>query len=246
MQETWVQSLGWEDSLEKGRATHSSILTWRIPWTTDHGVTKSWTQLSDFHLEKHKAHSSTYFTVILWFCMKPFWFTCRDKGIEKTYVGRKVGYSSRTPAHPSRPSWNDICKEVSLDPWLAGILTKHLPRIIGVTCVCVCVCVCVLSHHTVCGTLVSQQGSNLCPLQWKYRVLTTEPPLKSQVPLFWVACLAYCCISRPSVVPDSQKKVNRYIFFSLILVIFEYTLSPLKLSEGCKYNLEHVCQKSIC
>ena len=33
MQETWVQSLGWEDTLEKGMATHSSILGWRIPWT---------------------------------------------------------------------------------------------------------------------------------------------------------------------------------------------------------------------
>ena len=33
MQETWVQSLGWEDPLEKGKATHSSILAWRIPWT---------------------------------------------------------------------------------------------------------------------------------------------------------------------------------------------------------------------
>ena len=32
MQETWVQSLGQEDPLEKGKATHSSILTWRIPW----------------------------------------------------------------------------------------------------------------------------------------------------------------------------------------------------------------------
>ena len=32
MWETWVQSLGWEDPLEKGMATHSSILTWRIPW----------------------------------------------------------------------------------------------------------------------------------------------------------------------------------------------------------------------
>ena len=31
--ETWVRSLGWEDPLEKGRATHSSILAWRIPWT---------------------------------------------------------------------------------------------------------------------------------------------------------------------------------------------------------------------
>ena len=33
MLETWVQSLGWEDFLEKGKATHSSILAWRIPWT---------------------------------------------------------------------------------------------------------------------------------------------------------------------------------------------------------------------
>ena len=33
MQETWVSSLVWEDPLEKGKATHSSILAWRIPWT---------------------------------------------------------------------------------------------------------------------------------------------------------------------------------------------------------------------
>ena len=33
MQETWVRSLGWEDPPEKGTATHSSILAWRIPWT---------------------------------------------------------------------------------------------------------------------------------------------------------------------------------------------------------------------
>ena len=33
MQETWIRSLGWEDPLEKGKATHSSILAWRIPCT---------------------------------------------------------------------------------------------------------------------------------------------------------------------------------------------------------------------
>ena len=38
--ETWVRSLGWEDPLEKGKATHSTILAWRIPWTI-HGVAKS-------------------------------------------------------------------------------------------------------------------------------------------------------------------------------------------------------------
>ena len=33
MRDTWVRSLGWEDPLEKGKATHSSVLAWRIPWT---------------------------------------------------------------------------------------------------------------------------------------------------------------------------------------------------------------------
>ena len=37
MQEIWVRSLGWEDSLEKGMATHSSILICRIPWTEEPG-----------------------------------------------------------------------------------------------------------------------------------------------------------------------------------------------------------------
>ena len=52
MQETWVQSLGWEDPLEKGMATHSRILAWKIPQTEKSGglqfmgVTKSRTRLS--------------------------------------------------------------------------------------------------------------------------------------------------------------------------------------------------------
>ena len=57
MQETRVQSLGWEDPLEKEMATHSSTLAWRIPWREEpgslivHGVTKCRTQLSDhFHM----------------------------------------------------------------------------------------------------------------------------------------------------------------------------------------------------
>ena len=45
MWETWVRSLGWEDPLEKGRATHSSILAWRVPWIEEpggvHGVAQS-------------------------------------------------------------------------------------------------------------------------------------------------------------------------------------------------------------
>ena len=53
MCKTWVRTLGWEDPLEKGMVTHSTILAWRIPmdreaWrTTVHGVAKKWTPLSD-------------------------------------------------------------------------------------------------------------------------------------------------------------------------------------------------------
>ena len=42
MQETWVRSLGQKDPLEKGMATHSSILTWRIPWTEESGGYNPW------------------------------------------------------------------------------------------------------------------------------------------------------------------------------------------------------------
>ena len=55
MWETWAQSLGWEDLLEKEMATHSSILAWKIPWMVEpgrlhtvHGVSKSETRLSNF------------------------------------------------------------------------------------------------------------------------------------------------------------------------------------------------------
>ena len=41
VQETWVQSLGWEDPLEKGMATHSSILAWRTAWTEEPGRLQS-------------------------------------------------------------------------------------------------------------------------------------------------------------------------------------------------------------
>ena len=58
MQETQVQSLGWEDLLEKGMATHFSILAWRISWRegtwqgTVHGIEKRWTRLSEIMLRE--------------------------------------------------------------------------------------------------------------------------------------------------------------------------------------------------
>ena len=59
MWETWVRSLGREDSLEKEMATHSSTLAWKIPWmeelgaATVHGVAKSQARLSDFTFTFH-------------------------------------------------------------------------------------------------------------------------------------------------------------------------------------------------
>ena len=51
--ETWIQSLGWEEPLEKGKATHSSILAWRIPWTMQslrsQRVGHNWMTFTSFH-----------------------------------------------------------------------------------------------------------------------------------------------------------------------------------------------------
>ena len=71
VQETWARSLGWEDSLEKGTATHSSILAWRIPvdrraWRAAvHRVTESQTRLSNLDSmaqigTDNQTHSDTH------------------------------------------------------------------------------------------------------------------------------------------------------------------------------------------
>ena len=57
MWETWVQSLGWEDPLEKGKTTQSSMLAWRIPWT----IYSPWGRKeldtpSDFHFTYHTLY----------------------------------------------------------------------------------------------------------------------------------------------------------------------------------------------
>ena len=63
--EPWVRSRGQEDPLEEGKATHSSILAWRIPWTEEpgwaavHGVTQSWTRRSGFHFHSALATALT-------------------------------------------------------------------------------------------------------------------------------------------------------------------------------------------
>ena len=55
VQEIWVRSLGWEDPLEEGMATHSSILAWRIPWTEESGRLQS----KEFQRVGHDLVSNT-------------------------------------------------------------------------------------------------------------------------------------------------------------------------------------------
>ena len=60
MEEMWVQSLGQEDPLEEGRATHSSILVWRTPWTEKPGRLQSigWHRVRQSHLAlMHSKHN---------------------------------------------------------------------------------------------------------------------------------------------------------------------------------------------
>ena len=91
MWETCIQSLGWEDPLQKGKAIHSSILAWRIPWTV-YGVTKSRTQLRDFHNgyiisvwddEKVPEMDSSEGRTTIWMYLIPLNYTIRN---EKTAV----------------------------------------------------------------------------------------------------------------------------------------------------------------
>ena len=56
MQETWVQSLGWKDPLEKEMATHSSILAWRIPWTKEAGWLATVHGVSELDMIEQLAH----------------------------------------------------------------------------------------------------------------------------------------------------------------------------------------------
>ena len=65
LRETWVPSLGWEDPLEKGMATRSSILTWRIPWTKEPGGL----QFMGSHRVEHDWMTNTFIII-----MELFWF----------------------------------------------------------------------------------------------------------------------------------------------------------------------------
>ena len=65
MWETWVQSLGWEDCLEEGMATHSSILVWRIPWAEAHAGYSPWGYKESDATERLSTAHSMYNLITL-------------------------------------------------------------------------------------------------------------------------------------------------------------------------------------
>ena len=65
MKETWVWSLGWEDPLEEGMATHSSILTWRIPWTEDPGGLQSMGCMGSEELDMTEQQTLSFFHFLI-------------------------------------------------------------------------------------------------------------------------------------------------------------------------------------
>ena len=67
MQETWVQSLGGEDPLEKGMAAHSSILAWRMPWTRSLEGYSPW-GCKDSDMTERLSFSATYNIQIIIYC----------------------------------------------------------------------------------------------------------------------------------------------------------------------------------
>ena len=73
MQETRVQSLGWEDSLEKGMTTHSSILAWRTPWTEKPGRLQS---MGSQRIRQDSATDTFIFTFFSPLTLCIFWSFC--------------------------------------------------------------------------------------------------------------------------------------------------------------------------
>ena len=118
MQETWVQSLGWEDPLEKGMATHSTILAWRIPQTEEPGGQQSMGLQSKMRLT---LSHFIYINIINKTLIFPFAF-CLQPG----YIQMLVYLSS--PPNRSFSSTQNKCFEllISICFILSSIVSPYL------------------------------------------------------------------------------------------------------------------------
>ena len=129
MWETWVRSQGWEDPLEKGKATHSSILAWRILWTVKSmGVIKSQTWLSDFHFHSylHFKHTVQWHAWVHLYSLSTvtrsspeLFLSCQIETLNPL--------NSHSPCPPPPSTWQPPFNFLSLWIWLCQV-----PRINGI------------------------------------------------------------------------------------------------------------------
>ena len=120
-QETWVQSLCWEDPLQKGMATHSNILAWRIAWTEETGGLESmgsqrvghyWvTNIHTWSLQHffHALFHDHYYVWIKGKCSQYSWFCC-------SVVHVWVFLTPRTAAHQDSLSFTTSQSLLKLNP----------------------------------------------------------------------------------------------------------------------------------
>ena len=91
-QGTWIQSLGWEDPLEEGMATHSGILAWRIPWTEEPGGLQSVGSQSQTGLKQLSPHIGTQAEKGgTW---QGRWSVCLKPSVQKTVILLASHFSS--------------------------------------------------------------------------------------------------------------------------------------------------------
>ena len=100
MQETLVQFLGWEDPLEKGKATHSSVLAWRIPWTVcpwphEQPDVTEWISLSRLTVDVVSSAPFALECVHTWMCSRVF--SCVIFRHQWDCVAASVNYVGLTP-----------------------------------------------------------------------------------------------------------------------------------------------------
>ena len=112
MRETWVQSLGQEDPLEKGMATHSSIRAWRIPWTEEPG------RLQSKGSQRVRHDWATWLSLLLlWKSIRTSWkfkvnrnLCPPGRRVQVYFLGTRKSRISRCKKTRPRGGWNSNCK----------------------------------------------------------------------------------------------------------------------------------------
>ena len=156
MQETQVQSLGWDDSLEKEMATHSSTLAWRIPWREEPGGLQSMGSQRvehDWATSRHNDNETMYWCITLRICISKACELNKSDPNEKKSMG-----------HTFENIWT----------WTKNL--NDFRKSLGFLFVCF--------WFGSASQLDPLPGIEPASRQWKHRVLTTGPSGNSRKSLF--------------------------------------------------------------